>query len=74
MTSNESVAVHRQPIIAQGERRKRRVLGDSGNILPALTGVKKQKAEVNANGDLALEKRPKSLSSALSAQNQKIMF
>ncbi|GKE54280.1 hypothetical protein Tco_1489436 [Tanacetum coccineum] len=47
MTSNESVAVHRQPIIAQDERRKWRVLGDNGNIMPAQTGVKKQKVEVN---------------------------
>nr|GEU95272.1 G2/mitotic-specific cyclin S13-7-like [Tanacetum cinerariifolium] len=30
MTSNESVAVHRQPIMSQAERRKRRALDDSG--------------------------------------------
>nr|GFC36722.1 hypothetical protein [Tanacetum cinerariifolium] len=62
MTSNESVAVHRQPIIAQAERRKRRAIDDSGNILTARTGVKKQIVEVNANGDLALKRRPKLLS------------
>nr|GEY89993.1 K(+) efflux antiporter 3, chloroplastic [Tanacetum cinerariifolium] len=56
MTSNES---HREPMIAQAEGRKRLAVDDSGNILTARTGVKKQKVEVNANGDLALKKRPK---------------
>nr|GFA75890.1 hypothetical protein [Tanacetum cinerariifolium] len=67
MTSNEP---HRQPIIAQAERRKRRALDDSGNILTARTGVKKQIVEVNANGDLALKKRPKSLSLVVSARRK----
>lgn len=62
MTSNESV-VHCQRLIAQGKRRKRRVLGDSGNILPARTGVKKPKVEVNI-------KRPKSLSPVVSARSK----
>nr|GEY28417.1 reverse transcriptase domain-containing protein [Tanacetum cinerariifolium] len=70
MTSNESVVVHRQPIIAQAERRKRRSLDNSGNILTARTSVKKQIVEVNANGDLALKKRPKSLSSVVSARRK----
>ncbi|PWA46247.1 Cyclin A/B/D/E [Artemisia annua] len=69
MTS--AVDHRRQPIIAQGERRKRLGLRDITNLVTTRTGVKKPitKAQFVANNTIA--KKPlKSLSSVLSARSK----
>ena len=66
-----SAVDHRQPIIAHGERRKRRGLLDITNLVTTQNGVKKPITKAQPVANRTIMKKPqKSLSSVLSARSK----
>lgn len=66
-----SAVDRRLPIIAQGERSKRRTLGDITNLVTTRAGVKKPITKAESVANRTITKKPqKSLSSVLSARSK----